>query len=305
VCPTRLEHDRALAERAPQREARDELSALDCLYGVRRREVGRPRDPERDDARGGGGAAPIVRVRIVGIDDGCGVRSEPRHHLSLAASHAVEIAETLEMLGAGVGDEADRRTRETHQLGHLADAIGADLDHGASMRRLQAQERHRHADMIVEVAVGRHARTPARENRRRHFLGGGLAVATADADDGNRERRTPRRGQPLQGDERVGHRDLGDRRTGRRLLDQRTHGAALRRRGDELAAVERRTSQRDEQRPRRERTAVRGHGAERPVLADQRAPDRPSRLLQRALHAAAPRIFKASSRSLKLRRDAP
>ena len=181
---------------------------------------------------------------------------QPRDHLTFAARHAVEIAETLEMLRTRVGDETDGRTREPDELGHVADAIRAHLDHGAPMRGLEAHQRHRHADVIVEIPVGRHARPASRQNRRRHFLGGGLAVAAAHADDRNRERCAPRGRQPLQRIERVRYHDLRDRCGGHRLLHQRADRAALCRGRHELPAVELRTLERDEERAGGERAAV-------------------------------------------------
>ena len=72
----RLEHDRALAERTPEHEAHDEFRMLDGLHGIHRREVGRARDAERDDARRGRGIAPIIRIRVVGVDDRGGLSLE-------------------------------------------------------------------------------------------------------------------------------------------------------------------------------------------------------------------------------------
>ena len=305
VRTARLEHDRALAERTPEREARDEFRMLDGLHGIHRREVGRARDAERDDARRGRGIAPIIRIRVVGVDDGGGLSLEPRHHLALAARHAVEISEALEVLGARVGDEADGRAREAHELGDIADAVRAHLDHRTAMRGLETHQRHRHADVIVEIAVGRHARAAACENRGGHLLGGGLAVAAAHADDGNRERGAPSGGQLLQRGQRVGHDDLSDAQARHRLLHQRADCAALRRRRDELSPVELRPPERDEQRPGGDRAAVGRYGPVRAIRADERAGDHPRRFLKRALHAATPRIFDAASRSLNRRRDAP
>ena len=134
---------------------------------------------------------PIARIGVVGVDDRGGGGLEPGNHLSFASGDTVQIAESLEMFRAGVGDQAHRRSREAHQFGHIADAIRAHLDHRAAMQGLQAHQRQRYADVIVEVAVGRQARAPAGQNRGRHALDGGLAVAAAHRHDRDGNIRAP------------------------------------------------------------------------------------------------------------------
>ena len=107
---------------------------------------------------------------------------ERREHLALGAGDAGKVAETLEVLVAGVGDERDRGLRERGERGDLARVIGAHLDHRVAVRGLEAEQRQRHADVVVEVAAGRERRARAGEDRREQFLGGRLAVAAADAE---------------------------------------------------------------------------------------------------------------------------
>ena len=57
-------------------------------------------------------AAPQRRELVVGIDDRGGGGLEPGDHFAFGARHAFDAAETLEMFGAGVGDEAHGRARE-------------------------------------------------------------------------------------------------------------------------------------------------------------------------------------------------
>ena len=289
VRTARLERDRALPERALEQKARDELAALDGERRALRGEIRLRVHPERDDAARRRDAAPVGGVGIVGIDDGRRAGVEAGHHLALALRDAVEVAEAFEMLGAGVGDQAHRRPRQPHQFRHIADAVRAHLDHGAAVRGLEAHQRHRHADVIVQVAVSRHARSHARENRGDHFLGGGLPVAAADGHDGHVEFAAPCLAQLLQRAQRVWNHDLRQRMwhglLDHGLLDNGADGAALRRRRDELAAVEIRPAQRDEQRPGRESAAVGGHRAVGTILAGQSAAERRCGVAQRSLHS--------------------
>ena len=74
---------------------------------------------EGDDTRTGQ-SAPQRSEHIVGVDDGGRARSEPGDHLAFRARHRLETAETLEMLGAGVGDEPDGRLRHFHERRYFA-----------------------------------------------------------------------------------------------------------------------------------------------------------------------------------------
>jgi hypothetical protein len=67
------------------------------------------------------------------------------------------------------------------------------------MRAAQAQQHLRHADIVVEVALGSEHRIGRAsfhlQDRGEHFLHRGLAVAAGDGDDRNRETAAPRRRQ--------------------------------------------------------------------------------------------------------------
>ncbi len=74
-------------------------------------------------------------IGVVGVDDRGAAAVERGHHLAFGARHALEAAEALEVLGAGIGDQADVRARDCRQRGDLAGAIGADLDDGEALPR--------------------------------------------------------------------------------------------------------------------------------------------------------------------------
>ena len=112
------------------------------------------------------------------------VRAEAGHHLALALRDAVQIAESLQMLRAGVGDQSDGRPRDAHRVRrHRRCDSRPSRSRRCDATARDASSVTRHADVIVEIAVRRHARTHARQNRGGHFLGRGLAVAAGHRDD--------------------------------------------------------------------------------------------------------------------------
>ena len=137
-----LEHDRALAERTLEREARGEFSALDRLDAILRREIrGGVRTPNVTmRARGARAAAPIARVSIVGIDDRGGVRPEPATISPSPLATPSRSPNPSRCSAPALVIRSDGRPRERHEFGHIADAIGAHLDHGAAMRRLETHQ---------------------------------------------------------------------------------------------------------------------------------------------------------------------
>ena len=56
--------------------------------------------------------------------------------------------------------------------------VGAHLDHRVAVFRVQAQQGQRHADIVVEVALGGQGRSTPSQDGGQHFLERGLAVAT-------------------------------------------------------------------------------------------------------------------------------
>ena len=122
-----------LAERAAQAKARGEALRADVEAQRRGAEVGLVPQAEAQHARRGAGA-PQRRIGIIGVDDGGAAGGQPGDHLAFGARRALERTEAFQVLGAGVGDQADARARDLHQLFDVAAAIGAHLDHGAAVR---------------------------------------------------------------------------------------------------------------------------------------------------------------------------
>jgi len=117
-------------------------------------EVGALAHPEGDHLRLRQ-AAPQRGERIVRVDDGGRGRCEPRDHLAFGARDTLEAAEAFEVLGAGVGDQPDGRTRHLDERRHLARVVGPHLHDRKAMLGSEAQQGERHADVVVEIAPRR------------------------------------------------------------------------------------------------------------------------------------------------------
>ena len=79
---------------------------------------------------------------------------------------------------------ADVGPRQLGRVRDLAEAAHAHLDDGVAMPVVQAAQRQRHAEVVVEVAFGLEHRVGARrrrQDRRDHLLGRRLAVRAGDA----------------------------------------------------------------------------------------------------------------------------
>jgi hypothetical protein len=95
---------------------------------------------------------------------------------------ALERTEAFQMFGAGIGDQADAGARDLHQLFDVAATVGAHLDHRAAVAVVQAQQRHGHTEVIVEIAARGQTRPALRQDGGQHLLDRGLAVAAGHAD---------------------------------------------------------------------------------------------------------------------------
>ena len=84
-----------------------------------------------------------------------------------------------------------------HERRDLAGAIRAHLDHREAVRRLEAMQRERHADVVVEIAARREARPGLRRGSRAIIsLTVVLPLLPATPTIGHRELRAPRAAEP-------------------------------------------------------------------------------------------------------------
>ena len=146
--------------------------------------------------------------------------------------------------------------------------VRAHLDDGEAVLRVQAEQRQRHADVIVEIAFRDQAKAAHRQDGADHFLGGCLAVAAGHRDDRTREGAAPRAGACAQSAERV--RDDNLRERDRKLsLDEERRRASGRSRRRELVPIRLLALQRDEQRGGGQRARVDRDGIDDAVGAHE------------------------------------
>ena len=152
---------------------------------------------------------PQVGIVLVQEDERAAVRAEPVVELPFRGLDALEGAEAQQVRPADVGDQAVVRLADFHKLGDIVGVVGAHLDHGDLRVGGDGQQRKRHADVVVEIALRGRDAVFLRQHGGDEVLGGGLAVRARQAEHGQfavpHVRAVPD-GQLLQGLERV--RDL-------------------------------------------------------------------------------------------------
>ncbi len=127
---------------------------------------------------------------------------------------------------ADVGDHAHLRPGDVAQQGDLPRHVEAHLQHGPAVIAGQLEDRQRQADLVVEVAGVAQGAEPSFEQLGGDFLGRRLAHAAGDADDMDRQARTPVAGGLLQRRQHVRHAqeaDVGEREILRQRSTQVDH----------------------------------------------------------------------------------
>jgi len=274
-----------LAERTVQPEAGREVAPVDLEAQRRSVKVGLLPEAEAHHPRHGS-AAPQRGVGIVGVDDGDAADRQPGDHLPFRTRRALQRTETFQVFRAGVGDQADPGPRHLHQLLHVAAPVGTHLDHRAQVAVVQPQQRHRHTQVIVQVAAGGQARPALRQDRGDHLFHRGLAIAAGHSDHRSLELRAC-------GARRIGerHLDTGYHDLRQRQLNRTRHngagGAGGGRCRHEVVAVGMLTAQRREQVAGFETAAVDRDFVEASILPLEPSMARGGELLQRADHRLA------------------
>ena len=173
-------------------------------------------EAEADDAMSPCQFLPQRRMRVVGVDHGDTVSGQTLENLSLGASHRLHRAQTRQMGGLGIDDQRHIGPGDPGQIGDLARMVHAHLDHGVAMGSAQSEQRQRHADVVIQVALGREhlldLASLRSQDRGNHFLHRGLAAAAGERHHGNGEAAAPVTGQLTQSKARI----LDNQQTGNR-----------------------------------------------------------------------------------------
>ena len=164
---------------------------------------------------------------------------------------------------ADVGDHGNVRPHHGSQIFDLAEVVHAGLDHRRLMLRGKAQQRQGRTDVVVEILRRLEDVQLGPQHRRDHLLGGRLAHAAGDLNEGDLK--------PIP----VGGGQIPQSQPGIRCLDvkfilpdilgqlgaQTARRAGVQRRVDELVAVELLPHPRQKQAAGNDPPAVRGNGA--------------------------------------------
>ncbi len=251
-------------------------------------DVGLPLQREGERGSRAGHLLPQRRERVVGREHRDTERPQRLDHRAVLARYRLHARHELLVLALRVVDQADGGRGDGGELGDLADMVHAELDDAGEVPGLvvlaQAQQRQRHADVVVQVAFGREGRIglPGAQDRRDHLRDRGLAVAAGHRDQRKVAAPSPSRRQLAEGAPRVGHLQAGQAGFGQPVFGHACNRAGLFRLREEIVRVEPLALQRDEEvaRPQAARVAVHAADLHRAVADERRRRQQRMRLRQ-------------------------
>jgi hypothetical protein len=233
--------------------------------------------------------APGIGVAVVGIDHGNAVRQQAGKDAAFFASHFVHVTHAFEVSALGIGDQGHGRRADRGQVGDFTGMVHAHLDHRRTVRGIQAEQRERQADVVVQVAARRqHGIAELRlEDGCDHFLGCRLAIRAGNGDHRQREAGAPGGGEAAQPEAGVIDDDGGS--AGRQfggIGDHEGGGAAFPGLGKKIVGIETFTAERDEQLAGADGPGIGGNARQRDIGAHELAPDGMCDLREMPVHAA-------------------
>ena len=167
--------------------------------------------------------------------------------LALAAAHPLGTAEAVEVGPADVGDEPVVGLGNRGQQGDFAAGARPHLHHAELRRGIHRQQRQRHADVVVQIALRGAEHEALGEHAGDELLGRRLAVAACDGQDWNGQCAAVFAGQRLERREHVVDEDAPLAGC-RRVVDNGPHGPLFEGLGGKAVAVERSALQGEEER---------------------------------------------------------
>ena len=178
------------------------------------------------------------------------VRGQIVQQLALAAANALRAAESFEVRAADVGQDAVVGFGDRRQQGDFAAGAGAHFDHAEFGVAGHGEQRQRHADVVVEIAVRGIDFEAFGQHAAHQLLGRGLAVAARNGQNRNRQFAAVFARQLLKGFERIADEYRAVAADGRRIVHDDVCGAFGECVGGEAVAVEGRPVQGEEDGPR-------------------------------------------------------
>ena len=139
-----------------------------------------------------------AEVRVVDVQEhqALGLRREVAVEFRLRLHHALKRAEARQVRCAHVGDEAAVGRHDFAEESNLPGVVRPRFHHGHLVVGAQAEQGEGHADVVVEVALGKQHALPLREHGGGEFLGCRLAVRSRDL-QGRRAQRAAVEGRQL------------------------------------------------------------------------------------------------------------
>ena len=147
-----------------------------------------------------GQAPPHRGVRVIGRKYRHTTRSQGRQHAAVFFGHRGHAVHELLVLALGVVDQRHRGISASGKPGNFARVVHAQLQHGDTVVRAQAQQSQRHADVVIEITLRsqRIITLPCMQYGRQHLRHRGFAVAAGHCNQWQVKLRTPCLGQCLQ-----------------------------------------------------------------------------------------------------------
>ena len=118
--------------------------------------------------------------------------------------HTLEGAEAFEVRATDIGDESAVGIGDTAEEFNLPRMVGAHFHDGQFRSFGDGEQRQRHAEVVVEVALGSRGLVTFVQHGVDELLSSRLAIGTSDADDGNLKMAAVLARQLLQGLQHVG-----------------------------------------------------------------------------------------------------
>ena len=228
-------------------------------------DVGLPLAREGQVRAAAGQRQPQRRMGVVGREHGHAGRAQGFDGAAVFARHGFHRGHEFLVLTLGVVDQGHRGRGDARQQRDFARVVHAQFHHAGLVPALgvlaQAQQRQRHADVVVVVAFGgqRIVAQPGPQDGRDHLRDRGLAVAAGHGDQRQVVLAAPGGGQEFQRALHVGHLQSRQAGCGQAMLGQRGHGTGLARLRQKVVRIEALATQRHEQVARLQRAGVAVH----------------------------------------------
>ena len=168
--------------------------------------------------------------------------------LAFFAQHTGQIAEPFQMFFPDRSKDRDVRLGDGPQRGDFTGRVGTHFDDRHLRLGGNRQQRERHADKVVQIALGGMHHERATKGGLEQFLGAGLAVRAGHRDHSAPPGAPPGGGELAKRDQRIGHDVGGHPESGRLggIADDERGGTGITRGSEKIVRVEMLTDERDE-----------------------------------------------------------